>query len=179
LGTQQYPCFSANFFAEFIVTTGRTPRNKALLSRSGLLPGTIFSKETHGEMIRFVVRRLCLRKADDPSVVNGCAKKSGSIRNNGLSEYLRNVDGQKLCLWEAGDYPVANDGCIKKRFAPVKQLRQMPPCSWRHFIPSRFYRAGKWSMIEKDFLIKGVQGLSRLISQRKAKMTHGVFLKMS
>jgi hypothetical protein len=34
-------------------------------------------------------------------------------------------------------------------------------------------------MIEKDFLIKGVQGLSRLISQRIAKMTHGVFLKMS
>jgi len=71
-------------------------------------------------MIRFVVRRLCLRKADDPSVVNGCAKKSGSIRNNGLSEYLRNVDGQKLCLWEAGDYPVTNDGCIKKTVRPGK-----------------------------------------------------------
>jgi hypothetical protein len=85
LGTQQYPCFSANFFAEFIVTTGRTPRNKALLSRSGLLPGTIFSKEMHGEMIRFVVRRLCLRKADDPSVVNGCANNQA---HSGTTDYL-------------------------------------------------------------------------------------------
>jgi len=44
-------------------------------------------------------------------------QKSGALRNNGLSEYLRNVDGQKLCLCEAGDYPVAN-GCIKKPAHP-------------------------------------------------------------
>ena len=62
LGTQRYPSFSANFFAEFIVTTGRAPR---ILCHPfhfpDCYPERIFSKEMHGEMIRFVVRRLCFR----------------------------------------------------------------------------------------------------------------------
>jgi hypothetical protein len=62
-------------------------------------------------MIRFVVRKLCLRNQDDPSVVNGMQNNQEHSRTTdylNVSEKLR-VNGSDFC--EAGDIPVAS-GCI-------------------------------------------------------------------
>ena len=53
----------------FNAVVGFLPRMFVTPFTSGFVTG-IFSKEMHGEMIRFVVRRLCLRNRGDHSVVN-------------------------------------------------------------------------------------------------------------
>jgi hypothetical protein len=91
----------------------------------------------YGEMIRFVVRRLCFRNRDDPSVVNGCTNTTGRL---GTTDYL-NVSEMLMVKGSAfAKQPTIRSpmDALKIRFAPAKRFRQVPPGSWWDFIPPCF-----------------------------------------